>query len=306
MNYFNIKQLFALALVLSLPAQSGYAVYFNGDNEATPKSELKFETISPELVPCEPTYMVVPNIPDAVISGRASTVKIKRNVKYNYDVFTEMLPLTARLQGFQLELKTGVAKVSKRRKPTCIGKLVLGDEVIAKVYFEDRGETLDTCHTDKRLSLYNMTVEAVDAAKAALVVTAGYADKSSEREAWFEFVAMADMERLDPSHSLQLNWVDTQEVVSQSDNDDGNKTISLGSTQILPLLQTDIEANSIAIFTLGQNVVVDNAADKIEVYDMAGHLVASRDPARRVIIAVGNKGAYVVKCGQETKTVVIK
>lgn len=64
-------------------------------------------------------------------------------------------------------------------------------------------------------------------------------------------------------------------------------------------------ANAVSIYAYGKNIVVENAAEEIRVYDAMGRLVC-RDVACRVrTINIKNTGVYIVKVGNIAKRVAI-
>ena len=69
---------------------------------------------------------------------------------------------------------------------------------------------------------------------------------------------------------------------------------------------TEFAANAVSIYAYGKNIVVENAAKEISVYDAMGKLIC-RDAINRVRteIPVNTTGVYIVKVGNIAKRVVI-
>ena len=69
---------------------------------------------------------------------------------------------------------------------------------------------------------------------------------------------------------------------------------------------TETAANAVNIYAYGRNIVVENAAEEIRVYDAMGKLIC-RDAINRVRteIPVNTTGVYIVKVGNIAKRVVI-
>ncbi len=64
-------------------------------------------------------------------------------------------------------------------------------------------------------------------------------------------------------------------------------------------------ATAVNIYAHHNVIVVENADADIYVYDATGRLVARRDVACNVSITMPHEGLYIVKCGAETKRVVV-
>ena len=68
---------------------------------------------------------------------------------------------------------------------------------------------------------------------------------------------------------------------------------------------TESAANAVNIYAYGRNIVVENAAEEISVYDVMGRLVCRDVPWRVSTINVNGTGVYIVKVGNIAKRVVI-
>ncbi len=63
------------------------------------------------------------------------------------------------------------------------------------------------------------------------------------------------------------------------------------------------EATAVSIYATSNTIIVENATADIYVYDTMGRLVARRDIACNVSIAMPREGIYIVKCGAEVKRI---
>lgn len=61
--------------------------------------------------------------------------------------------------------------------------------------------------------------------------------------------------------------------------------------------------SNVSIYATSNTIIVENATADIYVYDTMGRLVARRDIARNVSIAMPREGIYIVKCGAEVKRI---
>ena len=74
----------------------------------------------------------------------------------------------------------------------------------------------------------------------------------------------------------------------------------------LATVVTESAANAVNIYAYGRNIVVENAAEEIRVYDAMGRLVC-RDAVHHVsTITVNGTGVYIVKVGDVVKRVVVR
>ena len=72
-----------------------------------------------------------------------------------------------------------------------------------------------------------------------------------------------------------------------------------------PTAVTSTDRNALSISVVRGAIVVNNAASDIVVYDTAGRIVARQKPQQQNVIAVANRGLYIVKSGNAVERVIV-